>query len=96
MSTLWFVGVSVGPHLWHVEVPGLEVESELQLLATDTATATATPDPSRVWDLHCSSGQAQIPDPLSKARDRTRVLMDTSQAHFHCVTMGTPSILSSP
>ena len=32
----------LGPHLWHMEVPSLGVESELQLPAY--ATATATPD----------------------------------------------------
>ena len=29
-----------GPYLWHMEVPRLGVESELQLLAYTTATAT--------------------------------------------------------
>ena len=52
-----------------MEVPRLGVESELQLPA-DT-TATATPDPSCVWDLHPSSRQHQILNPLSKARDGT-------------------------
>ena len=44
-------------------------------------TATATPDPSHVYDLHHSSWQGQIPNPLSEARDRTHNLMDTSQVH---------------
>ena len=30
--------------------------------------------------------------PLSKARDRTHALMDTSQIHFCCATMATPKI----
>ena len=60
------------------------VKSELQLLAY--ATATATPDPSRVWDLHHSSRQCRISDPLSEARDRTCILMDTSRFHYHWVT----------
>ena len=30
-----------------------------------------TPDPSRIRDLHHSSGQRQIPNPLSEARDET-------------------------
>ena len=30
-------------------------------------------------DLHPSSWQRQIPNPLSEARERTRILMDTSQ-----------------
>ena len=54
------------PHLQHVEVPRLGVESELHLLAYTTT--TATPDLSHLWDLHHSSGQRQILNPLSKAR----------------------------
>ena len=71
-----------------MEVPTLEVESELQLPA-DT-TATAAQDLSRVCDLHHSSRQCQVPDPLSKARNQTCILMDASWIHFHCATMGTP------
>ena len=56
-----------GPHLRHMEVPRLGVEWELPL----PATATATPDPSHIWDLHHSSRQHWILNPLSKARDRT-------------------------
>ena len=59
-----------------MEVPRLGVQSELQLPAY--ATATATPDPSWVCDLHHSSGQHQILNPLNEARDGTWVLMDTS------------------
>ena len=45
--------VFLGPHPWHMEVPRLGVESELQLPAYTAA--TATPDPSRICDLHhCS------------------------------------------
>ena len=54
--------------------------SELQLPAY--ATATATPDPSHVCDLHHSSRQHRIPNPLSEARHRTCNLMVTSQTHF--------------
>ena len=64
---------------------GLWVESELQLLAYTTATAMR--DPSRTW--HHSSWQCGISDPLSKARDRTCIFMDTSHIHLHCATMGT-------
>ena len=55
-------------------------------------TATATPDPGRICDLHHSSGQCQILNPLSEARDRTYNLKVPSQIHFHCATTGTPSI----
>ena len=58
-----------------MEVPRLGVESELQLPAY--ATATATPDLSHVFDVYHSSWQCRILNPLSKARDRTRNLMET-------------------
>ena len=66
-----------GPHLWHMDVPRQGVESELQLLAY--ATATAMPDVSGICDLHCRLQQCQILNPLSKARNQTHILMDTSQ-----------------
>ena len=46
--------VFLGPHPWHMKVPRLGVESELQLPAYATATATATPDLSCICDLHHS------------------------------------------
>ena len=58
-----------------MDVPGLGVESELQLLAYTTARATQ--DPSRICDLHCSLQQHQILNLLSEAKDRTHVLTDT-------------------
>lgn len=63
-----------------MEVPRPGVQLELQLLAY--AAATATSDLSRLRDLHHSSQQHWIPDPLSNARDQTHVFMDTSQIHF--------------
>ena len=57
-----------------MEVPWLEVESELQLLAYPMATATW--DPSHVCDSYHGSWQLGILNPLSKARDRTCLLMD--------------------
>ena len=50
-----------------MEILRLGVESELQLLVT--AIATATWDPSRVFDLHCSSQQHWVLNPLSEAGD---------------------------
>jgi len=55
-----------------MEVPRLGVESEPQLPAYTTATATQ--DVSRVFDLHHSSGQRRILNPLSEARDGTASL----------------------
>ena len=56
-----------------MEVPRLGVQLELLLPAYSTATATW--DLSRVSDLHQSSWQRWILNPLSKATDRTLVLM---------------------
>ena len=55
-----------------MEVPRLGVELELQLLGY--ITATAMQDPSCTCDLHCSSQQRQILNPLSKARDQSASL----------------------
>ena len=64
----------------HMEVPRLGGESELQLLAY--ATATATQDLSYVCDLHHSSWQCWILNPLKEARDQICILIDTSQVHY--------------
>ena len=66
----------LGSHLQHMKAPRLGVELELQLLAYP-ADATM-PDQSCICDQHCSLGQRQILNPLSKARDQTYFLMDTS------------------
>ena len=41
---------------------------------------------------HHSSQQPWIPNLLSKARDQSCILMDTSHINFCCTTMGTPSL----
>ena len=80
----------LGPHLLHMEVPRLGAKLELQLLAYTTA--TAMPNPSCICKLHHSSWQCQILNPVSKARDQTHVLMDTSGVCYHSAKMGTPMI----
>ena len=57
----------LGPYLQHPEVPRLGVEWELHLPAYTTATATR--DPSHVCNLHYSSQQRRILNPLSGAGD---------------------------
>ena len=69
-----------GAHPGHVEVPRLGEELELQLPAY--ATATATLDHSHICDLHHSLWQPRVLNPLSGARDRIHILMDSSQVHF--------------
>ena len=73
---------------WHMEVPRLGVISELQLL--ETATATATRDPS-ICNLHGSSWQCGLLNPLNEDRDWTFILMDTSWVHYRWA-MGTPLV----
>ena len=77
-------------HPWHIEVPRLRVQVELQLPADATATDTAVWDPSPVCDLHHSSRQPQILNPLSEAKDGTRSCMVASWICFCCTMMGTP------
>ena len=78
----------LGLHQQHMEVPRLGVESELLLPAY--ITAAATQNPSCICNLHHSSRQHRILNPLREARDRTLVFMDTSQICFHWTMMGTP------
>ena len=74
LSFLWL-------HLRHMGVPRLGVQTELQMSAH--ATATAMQHTSRVYNVHHSSQQGQIHNPLSEAGDRTCVLMDTSQIRYY-------------
>ena len=74
-STRWFFFFCLlGPH-----PPHIRVQSELQLLAY--ARATAMQDPSHICSLHNTSWQCWILNPLSEAREQTRILMDASQVH---------------
>lgn len=71
----WFFIFFSGPQLWRMEVPRLEIKSELLLLAY--AIATALPDLSCICYLYHSNIRSL--NPLSGARDWTHILMDTSQ-----------------
>ena len=62
------------------------MELQLPVYTTDTA----TPDLSHIFDLHHSSQQRQILNPLTEARDRTCNLMDPSRVCFCGATTGTP------
>ena len=73
MDFFFFLGL----HSRHIEVPRLGVKLELQLPVYTTA--TATPDPSHICNLRCSLRQHWILNSLSKIRDWTWSLMDTSQ-----------------
>ena len=60
--------------------------------ATAYTTAIAMQDPSRVCNLHYSSRQCRMLNPLSEARDQTHNLMVPSLIPFPCTTMGTPML----
>ena len=90
LGKVGFFGLSFfwGLHPRHMEVARVGVKSELQLPAY--ATDTATQDLSRIFDLHRSSQQSQILNPLSKGKVRIRVLMDASWIHHWWAMTGTP------
>ena len=82
-KSLLFVVVVVflGLHPQPTEFPRPGVEAEMHMPASTTA--AAMPDRSCIFDLHHSSQQGRILNPLSEARDQTCVLMDASQVHYH-------------
>ena len=71
-----------------MEVPRLEIEIELQLLAY--AADRTISDLNQIGDIHNNSWQHWILNPLSEARDQIHNLMDYSQICYHCATMGSP------
>ena len=81
----------LGLHLRHMQISRLGVKLELQLLAY--AIGTATWDLSHFCNLHHSSRQHQILNPMSEARDQTHILIDSSRIRFRCTTTGTPALL---
>ena len=80
LPKFFFVCVFLGPHLQYVEIPRLGIGSEVHLQAYTTATATHVLN--NVCNLPHSSRQCQIFNPLSEARDRIYVLMDSNQVHY--------------
>ena len=76
----------LGLHSQHMKVPRLGVKSHLQMLACSTAIAMW--DLSHICNLHHSSQQHWIPDPLSEAGDETHILVNTTRISFHCTTTG--------
>lgn len=65
--SITFFPLFLGPYLQHMEIPRTGVELVLQPQAYTTA--TAKPDLSHICELHHSSPQPWIANPLSKARD---------------------------
>ena len=73
-----------------------QARGRMELQPPAYTTATASPYPSHICYLHHSSWQCRILNPLCEARDRTWVLMGTSQIHFCWATTGTPKTSYKP
>ena len=68
-----------------------QIQAESVLYTTAHCnTGSLTPDPNRICNLHHSSLQHWILNPLSKARNRTYVLTDSSRFLTCWATTGTP------
>ena len=66
----FFLGLHLG--IW------TQARGQCELQLPVYVTATAMPDPDCICDLHCSLWQGWILNPLSKARDGTCILVDTT------------------
>ena len=62
----------------------------IEATTTSLCHSHRTRDLSHICKLHHSSQQLWIPNSLSKARDCTCILMDTSHIRFHCAMKETP------
>ena len=73
LFTYLFIYLRAAPAAYGVPWRGVELELQLQAYTT----ARATPDPSHICNLHCSLWQRWILNPLSEARDGSRILTET-------------------
>ena len=84
----------LGLYMQHIEIPRLRSnqscscqptpqpqQCQIQVVSVTYITDTAMPDLRHSWDLHNSSWQCGIFNPLSKAWNWTCILMDISQVH---------------
>jgi len=69
-----------------------QARGHIRAISAGLCIAIATLDPSRVCDLHHSSWQCWILNPLSKVKNYTRILIDISWVHYRWATMGTPIV----
>ena len=61
---------------------GFQVRGGMGAVAAGVHHSHSMPNPSSFYDLHHSSEQHGILNPLSKARDQTCILMNASQIPF--------------
>ena len=84
-----FVFCFLGPHPQSIAHGGSQARGLIRATAASLTTATVTHDLNHVWDLHRSSLQCQILNPLRETRDQTHNHIVPSQIHFHRTTTGT-------
>ena len=63
-----FLFFFLGPVQWHMEA-GSQARGGIRAILLVYTTATAMPDPTRICNLHLSSQQRWIFNPLTEARD---------------------------
>ena len=75
-----YLFIFLGPHLGHMEIPRLEVKSRAAAACLRHSHSNSNPgsESCLACDLHHSSQQCRILNPLSEARDQIHILMDTS------------------
>ena len=71
---------------------GSQARGQIGAVAASLHHSQRTQDLSHLCNLHHSSRQCWILNPLREARDQTHNLMFPSQIHFHCATTGTPTL----
>ena len=79
-----------GMQVQHMEVPRLGVESDCS--CQPTPQPQATHNSRYICNLHHSSQQCRMLNPLRGARDGIRILMDASWVRFCWATTGTPEL----
>ena len=62
---------------------GSQARGQIGAVAASPHHSYSNTDLSHVCDLYCSSRQHHILNPLREPRGWTRVLIDTSQVHYH-------------
>ena len=72
---------------------GSQARGRIRAVATRLHQSHSNADPSCVCNLHHSSQQCWILNPMNKARDQTFTFMDTSRVWYCWATTGTPGTM---
>ena len=85
---IFFLILFLGPNLWHMEVPRLGLEPELQLLAS----TTPQPQQGQIQAASATyiSAYGKAGSLIGKFKNQTHIFTDIGRIYFHFATMGTP------